>query len=380
MKKHLKKVIITCLLIITAIPLLSVSVMATQSTSQTWQPQTTNPSGTRPLENDFHTAQWQRFSHNYQFSTGPDFGEVFGRPTQTDLIPFNQEQGNIRRNAGASFNPPPFGVGNGVFPTDRNNIFAHQSPIDFARNITNSTGSNAMGGGFGGSVGSGTGTLGGNSIGTNLTIGGNMLPPTSILGNEGMGETSMAGINQISNNPLQEQNQGVAVTRPPDTITQIPNPELANNQQIIHTPPAQNNPLITAPAFFPQGHKGQLTIPRIGLDGVRVFHGSSYGIIDNHIGHFPTTSAWDGNIGLLAHNGGRAGYFGNLHLLQFGDTITYTTPFGTRVYEVISTHIIHETDFSLLGWSHENMITLVTCVHGQANARNRLVVVAMERR
>jgi len=322
---------------------------------------------TRPLENDFHTAHWQRFSHNYYFHTGPDYRLVLGQPTQTDSIPANPAQSNIRRDAGASFNPPPGGFGNGVFATDVNNIFAYVSIADGsgARVTTNFADS----GSWGVNAVSTAVLAGGSGASGHRASGGQMLASTSLMvsGVSG-GSGASSGTGQVTAAPPPGQTQ-----RPPANITNMPNPGLPPGSGL---PPTSTPSLVTAPSFFNDSSMGRLSIPRIGINNARVFHGVSYSIIDNHIGHFPTTSAWDGNIGLAAHNGGRAGYFERLHQLGPGDIITFATPAGARVYEVTSTHIIHETDFSLLGWSHENTITLVTCVAGRPT--QRLVVVGWQ--
>ena len=86
-------------------------------------------------------------------------------------------------------------------------------------------------------------------------------------------------------------------------------------------------------------------------------------------GHFKSTSCWDGNIGLAGHNRGVANHFGQIHTLDDGDTITFTTKLGKRSYEVFYVGKILETDFSRLGRSSENMITLITCVRNQPELR-----------
>lgn len=49
--------------------------------------------------------------------------------------------------------------------------------------------------------------------------------------------------------------------------------------------------------------------------------------------------------------------------------ITYTTKLGMRTYEVFYVGQIEETDFSRLGRSSENMITLITCVRNVPEMR-----------
>lgn len=88
----------------------------------------------------------------------------------------------------------------------------------------------------------------------------------------------------------------------------------------------------------------------------------------------PTIKIWQGDSFLLYHNGGSAGYFENLKDLKKGDEFIYTTKYGKRVYELSYTQIISDTDYSLLGWSNENTLTMITCVKGQSN--KRLAVIA----
>jgi len=316
----MKKLVFTLIAVIMSLPVISVSAAA------------------RPLDNDFHTPHWERFSHNYEFYTDPGYDEILGTPTQTSIIPHDPSQDNVRRNAGAAFNPPPVGFFSGAFDTERNNIFAIQSPAGHVLIATDFANSGTTSMGFGG-VGSASD--------------GQMLPHTSTLGaGSGTGQGGVTITTQPSTTPQP----------PPANVTQRPNPEL--------------NSLVTAPSFFNDGSMARLTIPALRMNAARVFHGSGYNIIDYHIGHFPTTSAWDGNVGLLAHNGGQAGYFERLHTLSIGDEIIFQTPMGTRVYQVVSMQQINENDFSLLGWSHQNTLTLITCVRGQRN--QRLAVVAVE--
>ena len=49
--------------------------------------------------------------------------------------------------------------------------------------------------------------------------------------------------------------------------------------------------------------------------------------------------------------------------------LEYTTKLGTRTYEVFYVGQIEETDFSRLGRSSENMITLITCVRNVPEMR-----------
>jgi sortase A len=64
--------------------------------------------------------------------------------------------------------------------------------------------------------------------------------------------------------------------------------------------------------------------------------------------------------------------------LQPGDKLTYTTLYGARTYEVFSKTQIGEWDNSALGYSSENILSLVTCVEDVPEMR--LLVRARETR
>jgi LPXTG-site transpeptidase (sortase) family protein len=120
------------------------------------------------------------------------------------------------------------------------------------------------------------------------------------------------------------------------------------------------------------GSIGALAIPKIGLS-VNVYESdNAMEDMDKGAAHFKSTSAWMGNIGLSAHNinfSGTAGYFYSLHTLQKGDVIRYTTALGTRRYAVASVTEITETDWSMLGRTQDNRITLITCISGKPALR-----------
>ena len=82
-------------------------------------------------------------------------------------------------------------------------------------------------------------------------------------------------------------------------------------------------------------------------------------------GHFPDTSIWDGNCCIAGHNRGVRDDFGDLHTLDPGDTIAWTTKLGTRTYEVVSVEKVLETDTSGTAATTDNRLTLFTCVRDQ---------------
>ena len=121
---------------------------------------------------------------------------------------------------------------------------------------------------------------------------------------------------------------------------------------------------------------GSLGILSIGSINLRasIFEGENLESMTKGAGHFMSTSAWEGNVGLCAHN--RTGHFGHLKEVKVGDTITYETVLGTKTYRVSVVTRISETDFSYLGRSNANMLTLITCVENVPS--KRLMVQAVE--
>lgn len=116
------------------------------------------------------------------------------------------------------------------------------------------------------------------------------------------------------------------------------------------------------------GSVGVLTIPALGLR-VKVYEGTDGAQLARGVGHFPTTSIRDGNVAIAGHNRGVNSYFGRIHTLNVGDTITLTTALGTRTYAVQSVTKIAETDSSVLTAAADDCLTLITCVRGESAYR-----------
>lgn len=137
-----------------------------------------------------------------------------------------------------------------------------------------------------------------------------------------------------------------------------------------YSEPSYSSSKFTLPdgLYYSAGSLGTLRIPSLDLK-VKVYEDESLESLAKGAGHFKSTSCWDGNIGLAGHNRGVANHFGQIHTLEDGDTISYTTKLGKRTYEVFYVGKILETDFSRLGRSSENMITLITCVRNQPELR-----------
>ena len=125
---------------------------------------------------------------------------------------------------------------------------------------------------------------------------------------------------------------------------------------------------VTDDLYYSSGYLGTLKIPAIGLS-VKVYQGTDSATLARGAGHFPDTSIWDGNCCIAGHNRGVRDDFGDLHTLELGDTVTWTTKLGTRTYEVVSVQKVLETDDSGTASTTDNRMTLYTCVRDQREYR-----------
>lgn len=122
---------------------------------------------------------------------------------------------------------------------------------------------------------------------------------------------------------------------------------------------------------------GTLTIPDILLDNVPIRESVELSTLAKTIGHFPSTSIYEGNVGLASHNSGNEGdFFKNLKKIKIGSEIYYQTNYGTKRYVVAVKEIIDEENWDYLKATEDNRITLITCVAGQKE--KRLCVQAIE--
>ena len=180
----------------------------------------------------------------------------------------------------------------------------------------------------------------------------------------GTGELLTPGISGIAPNP-----GGYAVS---NGSTYAP----ADSGELLLPPPSAESSAaneysskFTLPEgmYYTDGSIGTLSIPRLGMSA-KVYEEESLENLAKGIGHFKFTSCWEGNVGFAGHN--RNGYFGRIHTLRIGDSIVYTTKLGTRTYEVYFVGQIHETDFSRLGRTEDDIVTLVTCVQNVRDMRS----------
>ena len=121
--------------------------------------------------------------------------------------------------------------------------------------------------------------------------------------------------------------------------------------------------------FKNQDVVGMLTIPKINLNQ-EVKEGIDQKTLLNYIGHFPSTSMQNGNVGLAAHNRGyKNNFFANIYKLKAGDEIIYQSKYGIKNYIVKVSKEISDEDWSYLQKTKDNRITLITCIKNKPNKR-----------
>ncbi len=142
-------------------------------------------------------------------------------------------------------------------------------------------------------------------------------------------------------------------------------------------------PSVQQPAYtsvqgmaYKDGSIGTVKIPKLGIS-VKVWEGETKASMAKGLGHYSSTSAWLGNIGVCGHNRGARYNIGAIKNLVTGDIITYTTIYGTRTYQVTMVKVIANNDWSYLQGTADNRITLTTCLENQP--AKRICVQAVEK-
>lgn len=116
------------------------------------------------------------------------------------------------------------------------------------------------------------------------------------------------------------------------------------------------------------GSIGTLEIPSLGIS-MKVWEGETNASMKKGLGHYTSTSAWDGNVGMCGHNRGSKHVIGSIKDLQQGDTIAYTTKLGTRTYQVVTVETIDNSDWSYLQSTTDNRLTITTCLADHPESR-----------
>ncbi len=149
-------------------------------------------------------------------------------------------------------------------------------------------------------------------------------------------------------------------------------------------PTVPTTPTILKPAYTSvegmerkDGSIGTVKIPSLNIN-MKVWEGETNASMKKGLGHYSSTSAWDGNVAMCGHNRGSKYVIGSIKNLDRGDTITYTTVYGIRTYAVTSVKIISNTDWSDLQATSDNRLTLTTCLAG--HPESRVCVQAVEKK
>lgn len=134
--------------------------------------------------------------------------------------------------------------------------------------------------------------------------------------------------------------------------------------------PVYGQPAYTSAADMERadGSIGTLEIPVLGIH-MKVWEGETNASMQKGLGHYTSTSAWDGNVGVCGHNRGAKYVIGDIKNLKSGDKINYTTIYGTRTYEVSLVETISSSDWSHLQATLDNRITITTCLANHPDKR-----------
>lgn len=123
------------------------------------------------------------------------------------------------------------------------------------------------------------------------------------------------------------------------------------------------------PTITRGGAIGRLSVPSIGLNKY-IYEGTSQANMKKGIAHFDSTSGWLGNVALAGHNrGGSYAAFANLKDVSIGDTVSYTTAYGTLTYVVSNITTVATTDTSGLQQNGQNKLTMYTCKANQPDVK-----------
>jgi len=120
--------------------------------------------------------------------------------------------------------------------------------------------------------------------------------------------------------------------------------------------------------YLSDGSIGTLSIPSLGIS-MKVWESETNASMAKGLGHYSSTSGWDGNVGVCGHNRGARYTIGQIKDLSVGAIISLNTVYGERTYAVTSVNTIANNDWSYLRPTSDNRITLTTCLAGQPALR-----------
>lgn len=131
----------------------------------------------------------------------------------------------------------------------------------------------------------------------------------------------------------------------------------------------QNESIINEDVINLAQYAWKIEIPKINLIAP-ISEGTTSEVIAKTVGHFENTPIFEGNVGLASHNrGSAASYFERIKELEIGDLIIYKVENDNKMYEVVSSEIILETDWSYIDETEDNRMTLITCIENMPEYR-----------
>jgi LPXTG-site transpeptidase (sortase) family protein len=180
----------------------------------------------------------------------------------------------------------------------------------------------------------------------------------------GVSGTTQIGIMEKNYLPGLQQNVGTSISG-----------EYGISDGLYDIPATAAPPVLSVPAYTgvdgmerKDGSIGTLKIPSLNIN-MKVWEGETRASMAKGLGHYSSTSGWDGNIGICGHNRGAKYNIGSIRNLEIGDNITYSTVYGTRTYAVILVKTISDSDWSYLQATADNRITITTCLANQPSKR-----------
>ena len=180
----------------------------------------------------------------------------------------------------------------------------------------------------------------------------------------GVSGTTQIGIMEKNYLPGLQQNAGTSISG-----------EYGISGGLYDFPATAAPPVLSVPAYTgvdgmerKDGSIGTLKIPSLNIN-MKVWEGETRASMAKGLGHYSSTSGWDGNIGVCGHNRGAKYNIGSISNLEIGDTITYSTVYGTRTYAVILVRTISDSDWSYLQATADNRITITTCLADRPSKR-----------
>lgn len=164
-------------------------------------------------------------------------------------------------------------------------------------------------------------------------------------------------------------NENIQNNIKPTEVKQEQNAVVKVEQNVeIQAPVEEQIETVINEVVIPTEAVGVLKIDKINLYQP-VMEGHSLEVLKKNLGHVDESAYWKGNIGILGHNNGNAGFFKRLTELKIDDVIEYITEDGTRTYKVSEITEIEDTDWSKFARTEDNRITLVTCVKNVPSKR-----------